>query len=223
MLEVRFARSFLTVKLRLEHLTDRENWKVQALPLARVKKIMKSEEIILQEIERERQQQEGLSTEEKPAIKFMISAEAPLLMSKACELLIKELSSRAWLHTERNRRRTLQKQDVHAAVGESEVYDFLIDIVPRVAGSPTNVPDPTGMANMPIQAPVPPPPIINASINDFQLNDPLQSSQFNSFMYQVPHPTLDGGGDNGQLGLIHQPGGQTPQQQHHQLPQWTDP
>jgi Core histone H2A/H2B/H3/H4 len=103
---------------------------------------MKSEEFILQELEKERQQKlaveegtAGIVDTEKPVIKFMISGEAPVLMSKACELLIKDLSFRAWRHTERNRRRTLQRQDLHAAVGESEVYDFLIDIVPRVTSS----------------------------------------------------------------------------------------
>jgi nuclear transcription factor Y gamma len=126
--------------------TGTENWKIQTLPLARIKKIMKSEEFILQELEKERLQKEreqraaaGEVEEEgeKPVIKFMISGEAPILMSKACELLIKDLSFRAWRHTERNRRRTLQRQDLHAAVGESEVYDFLIDIVPRVTTTTT--------------------------------------------------------------------------------------
>ena len=126
--------------------TGTENWKIQTLPLARIKKIMKSEEFILQELEKERLQKEreervasgGVEEEdEKPVIKFMISGEAPILMSKACELLIKDLSFRAWRHTERNRRRTLQRQDLHAAVGESEVYDFLIDIVPRVTTTTT--------------------------------------------------------------------------------------
>ena len=121
---------------RLIHITATENWKIQTLPLARIKKIMKSEEFILQELEKERLQkatEEGKAGDgEKPSVKFMISGEAPVLMSKACELLIKDLSFRAWRHTERNRRRTLQRQDLHAAVGESEVYDFLIDIVPRV-------------------------------------------------------------------------------------------
>jgi len=117
-----------------------ENWRNSKLPLAKIKKIMKSEDVILQELERERQ--EKIAAEEGQAaaaaagneksMKFMISGEAPVLMSKACELMIKDLSFRAWRHTERNRRRTLQKQDLHAAVGESEVYDFLIDIVPRV-------------------------------------------------------------------------------------------
>jgi nuclear transcription factor Y, gamma len=113
---------------------ETENWKIQPLPLARVKKIMKSEEFVLQEMEKDRLRDEGqeIAESDKPTIKFMISGEAPLLMSKACELLINELSCRAWHHTERSKRRTLQRHDVHAAVAESEVYDFLIDIVPRI-------------------------------------------------------------------------------------------
>jgi nuclear transcription factor Y gamma len=136
-----------------------ENWKIQTLPLARIKKIMKSEEFILQEMEKEKQEkaaEDGQGGEaEKPNVKFMISGEAPVLMSKACELLIKDLSFRAWRHTERNRRRTLQRQDLHAAVGESEVYDFLIDIVPRVTTPKTSVPNPADAAGA--MAPTMPP------------------------------------------------------------------
>ncbi len=38
----------------------------------------------------------------------MISAEAPVLFAKACEIFILELTLRAWMHTEENKRRTLQ-------------------------------------------------------------------------------------------------------------------
>jgi hypothetical protein len=38
---------------------------------------------------------------------------------------------RAWMHAEENKRRTLQKSDVAAAVSKSDQYDFLIDVVPR--------------------------------------------------------------------------------------------
>ena len=38
----------------------------------------------------------------------MISAEAPVLFAKACEIFINELTLRAWTHTEENKRRTLQ-------------------------------------------------------------------------------------------------------------------
>ncbi|KAL7563168.1 hypothetical protein ACA910_014446 [Epithemia clementina (nom. ined.)] len=109
-----------------------ENWKIQNLPLARVKKIMKAEEFVIQELEKDRLRAEKKSDEEAGKHKLMIAADAPILLSRACELLVRELTCRAWRHTERNKRRTLQRQDIHAAVGESEVYDFLIDIVPRV-------------------------------------------------------------------------------------------
>ena len=38
----------------------------------------------------------------------MISAEAPALFAKAAELFISELTLRAWIHAEDNKRRTLQ-------------------------------------------------------------------------------------------------------------------
>ena len=38
----------------------------------------------------------------------MISAEAPVLFAKAAEMFITELTMRAWIHTEDNKRRTLQ-------------------------------------------------------------------------------------------------------------------
>ena len=37
----------------------------------------------------------------------MISAEAPILFAKACEIFIIELTFRAWMHTEESKRRTL--------------------------------------------------------------------------------------------------------------------
>ncbi|XP_063932409.1 uncharacterized protein LOC135144317 isoform X2 [Zophobas morio] len=84
------------------------DFKNQILPLARIKKIMKLDENVK-----------------------MISAEAPILFSKALEIFICELSLRAWAHTEENKRRTLQKIDIGTAVTRCDMYDFLIDIVPR--------------------------------------------------------------------------------------------
>ncbi|XP_063629013.1 nuclear transcription factor Y subunit gamma-like [Cydia splendana] len=85
-----------------------EDFKTQALPLARIKKIMK------------------LDDEVK-----MISAEAPVLFAKAAEIFIHELTMRAWNHTEDNKRRTLQRNDIAMAISKSDQFDFLIDIVPR--------------------------------------------------------------------------------------------
>lgn len=61
----------------------------------------------------------------------MISAEAPVLFAKACELFVLELTIRSWLHAEENKRRTLQKNDIAAAITRTDIFDFLVDIVPR--------------------------------------------------------------------------------------------
>ncbi|KAJ1987270.1 hypothetical protein GGI26_006064 [Coemansia sp. RSA 1358] len=86
------------------------DFKTHLLPLARIKKVMKSD----------------------PDVKIqMISAEAPILFSKACEIFITEITQRAWMNAEENKRRTLQRQDVSFAAQRSEMFDFLIDVVPR--------------------------------------------------------------------------------------------
>ncbi len=61
----------------------------------------------------------------------MISAEAPVLFAKAAEIFITELTMRAWIHTEDNKRRTLQRNDIAMAITKYDQFDFLIDIVPR--------------------------------------------------------------------------------------------
>ena len=59
----------------------------------------------------------------------MISAETPLLISKACELFIIELAYRGWIHTIESNRRTLQRNDIAQAISNNDFYDFLLDIV----------------------------------------------------------------------------------------------
>ncbi|KAL5726586.1 Nuclear transcription factor Y subunit C-2 [Ranunculus cassubicifolius] len=61
----------------------------------------------------------------------MISADAPLVFSKACELFILELTFRAWMQTEEGNRRTLQRADIANAICKSRSLDFLLDVVPR--------------------------------------------------------------------------------------------
>ena len=61
----------------------------------------------------------------------MISAEAPVLFAKAAEIFIAELTLRAWVHAEDNKRRTLQRNDIATAISKCDQFDFLIDIVPR--------------------------------------------------------------------------------------------
>ncbi|XP_062169118.1 nuclear transcription factor Y subunit C-2 [Alnus glutinosa] len=114
----------------IEQTTDFKN---HSLPLARIKKIMKADEDVR-----------------------MISAEAPVIFAKACEMFILELTLRSWIHTEENKRRTLQKNDIAAAISRTDVFDFLVDIIPRdelkeeglgvtkgtipVVGSPADIP-----------------------------------------------------------------------------------
>lgn len=76
------------------------------LPLARIKRIMKSDEDVR-----------------------MISAEAPVLFAKACELFILDLSIRSWNYSQLHKRRTLQKEDIREAIQKTDVLDFLVDVV----------------------------------------------------------------------------------------------
>lgn len=61
----------------------------------------------------------------------MIAAEAPVVFAKACEMFILDLTLRSWGHTEENKRRTLQRNDIAGAVFHGDIFDFLVDIVPR--------------------------------------------------------------------------------------------
>ena len=63
-------------------------------------------------------------------------------------MFISELTCRAWLVAESHKRRTLQKSDVAAAIAHSDMFDFLIDIVPRDGeGEGGDNPDPTELEN----------------------------------------------------------------------------
>ena len=95
----------------IEH--DELDFKNHQLPLARIKKVMKTDDDVK-----------------------MISVEAPILFAKGCDVFITELSMRAWIHAEENKRRTLQKSDIAAALSKSDMFDFLIDVVPRKEEKP---------------------------------------------------------------------------------------
>ncbi|KAI5658916.1 hypothetical protein M9H77_27709 [Catharanthus roseus] len=82
--------------------------KKHSLPLARIKKIMKADEDVK-----------------------MISAEAPVVLAKACEMFILELTLRSWYNTEENKRRTLQRADITGAIAKTEIFDFLVDVIPK--------------------------------------------------------------------------------------------
>ncbi|KAL7319720.1 Transcriptional activator hap5 [Mucor circinelloides] len=93
------------------------DFKNHPLPLARIKKVMKTDQDVK-----------------------MISAEAPILFAKGCEIFITELTKRAWVHAEENKRRTLQRSDIATAISKTDMCDFLIDIVPREEAAKTSNP-----------------------------------------------------------------------------------
>lgn len=99
---------------------EEDAFKHYILPLARIKKIMKMDEEVK-----------------------MISAEAPVVFAKACELLVSEMAIRAWHHTQKCHRRTVQKSDVGISISQSEMFDFLIDIVPRYESAAAGAADET--------------------------------------------------------------------------------
>ena len=105
--ENQITKKFKEIKNGIENLAPEPiNFRTHVLPLARIKKIMKLDEEVK-----------------------MISAETPLLISKACELFIIELAYRGWIHTIESNRRTLQRNDIAQAISHNDFYDFLLDIV----------------------------------------------------------------------------------------------
>ena len=99
---------------QMQEIQQTTDFKNHLLPLARIKKIMKSDEDVR-----------------------MISSEAPVLFAKACEMFILELTMRAWVHSQEGKRRTLHRNDIAAAITKTDIFDFLVDIVPREEDQPT--------------------------------------------------------------------------------------
>ncbi|XP_047152800.1 nuclear transcription factor Y subunit C-3-like isoform X1 [Vigna umbellata] len=77
------------------------------LPLARIRRIMKTDADVQ-----------------------MVSAETPMLMSKACEIFIQELTYRAWMRAEESNKSTVQPCDVAKVIMQNHAMQFLTDIVP---------------------------------------------------------------------------------------------
>jgi len=59
----------------------------------------------------------------------MVSAEAPVVLSKAAELILGEMAIRAYHECKNTRRKTIKKKDVASGVKKSDMFDFLIDII----------------------------------------------------------------------------------------------
>ncbi|KAF5363371.1 hypothetical protein D9756_001052 [Leucocoprinus leucothites] len=113
-----FLRSFWQRQINAAE-QETPDYRHPPLPLARIKKVMKSD----------------------PDVK-MIAADAPVLFCKACEIFIAEITSRAFIIADSNKRRTLSRSDIAKALSKSDQFDFLIDIVPR-----DEIPFPGGVSN----------------------------------------------------------------------------
>ncbi|EAN33822.1 Histone-like transcription factor (CBF/NF-Y) and archaeal histone family protein [Theileria parva strain Muguga] len=95
------------VEVKLSNLSDdSDSVKGSHLPVARVKKIMKETE------------HQG-----------MISSDAPVILAKACEMLIRDLTLQSWNCTQLTKRCTLQRQDIKTAIFSSTIYNFLYDLL----------------------------------------------------------------------------------------------
>ncbi|KAI3918879.1 hypothetical protein MKW98_017327 [Papaver atlanticum] len=88
------------------------DFKNNSLPLARIKKIMKANEDVKR-----------------------IASEVPVILAMACEMFISDLTLCSWNHTEERKRKTLQKNDIDAAITESDIFDFLADNQSRACAS----------------------------------------------------------------------------------------
>ncbi|KAM0896488.1 hypothetical protein ACQ4PT_023142 [Festuca glaucescens] len=95
---------------QMAEIEQMSEFKLHSLPLARIKRIMKADEDVR-----------------------MIAGEAPAVFAKACEMFILELTLRAWFHAQEKKRRTLQMNDIAAAVARTDIFDFLLDIMPEDA------------------------------------------------------------------------------------------
>ncbi|XP_027771311.1 nuclear transcription factor Y subunit C-1-like [Solanum pennellii] len=78
------------------------------LPPTRIKKIMKKNEDVR-----------------------MVAGESPVLLAKACELFIQDLTLRSSLHAQENHRRILKKDDLTDVIVQTDYFDFLLDVFHR--------------------------------------------------------------------------------------------
>ncbi|QRV86523.1 Histone-like transcription factor (CBF/NF-Y) and archaeal histone [Ceratobasidium sp. AG-Ba] len=138
-----FLRYFWQCQIATAERED-PDFKHPPLPLARIKKVMKSDpDVKANDFCR------WYAYPDVCCIKPLIVLEtAPILFSKACEIFISEVTARAYLVAEQHKRRTLAKADVARALSKSDQFDFLIDIVPREEGTKRSTRGGTGRSDV---------------------------------------------------------------------------
>ena len=97
---------------------------------------MKAELRLKHHMEMERQRRDCQHASASTNHRLQQDKECKIFMCQACELLIRELCWRAWWkYREHLGTKTVKLQDVVSAVEESEVYDFLVDIIKETTAS----------------------------------------------------------------------------------------
>jgi hypothetical protein len=108
----------------------------------------------------------------------LIKLEVPPFISKLCELFVVDLTERAWRVTQANNRKILQKEDIAAAVIDTPMFDFLVDIVPRDS-SPTSHVFAQGM--IPLQKSQRPSSSSSLQVLSMHMREPAPASSFGVF------------------------------------------
>jgi nuclear transcription factor Y gamma len=108
-LEKRISELWTIITQEQNNLGPNEDYKTHSdLPLARVKKIMKTD----------------------PDVR-MVSQEAPMVFARACHLFIMDLTLRAWMESEQRPgapKHTLLRCDVDESIFKCDQFDFLVDV-----------------------------------------------------------------------------------------------
>ncbi|KAM7277766.1 hypothetical protein ACFE04_004900 [Oxalis oulophora] len=94
-------------------------------PLARIRRIMKSDEKVK-----------------------MVSAETIILFAKASELFLQELTLRSWMQTKEGRHKTVQRRDIAKSIQTHPTMDFLEDRVELGPETGRDVDQQIGAASM---------------------------------------------------------------------------
>jgi len=132
-------------KKRDQTLSERE--RAVPFPKAGVEKIMRAEVILCAEVQKRRNYSqarrpcknrgdrqcgdEGGSCGRHPPVPAKLAGECGLLLGKAAELLARELALRSHAIASRQGKATMQRRHVQEAAAGEDMFDFLIDVLPR--------------------------------------------------------------------------------------------
>ncbi|KAG6476105.1 hypothetical protein ZIOFF_065341 [Zingiber officinale] len=108
----------------------------------------------------------------RPDKNVMLSDDALVLLAKACELFSLELTHKSWMHTEKAKRKTLQKKGITVTINRSKIYEFLLnstsmDVDTAGPGNPSETAQvlvPVAPASVPVRPPPVRPPQVSVYV-----------------------------------------------------------